>query len=249
MEKELKQSLAPIVCGAEKNSKIVIGYVEKIHKNDVGEIPVTVGAVKRLLRSYWEEIKTIDNFFLETSTTGSYEIRMKPFCFEKISKLKNNLNKAEFDGENINNEVMMSVFGYEILIGIDCAWDDNPKTKVDEWDEASQGGSHRPCISVTAENLAKLEALYKLSEICYQEELKKVGKKIKTVTKGKVLTLKQLKDMIQNLGNIPRLKTEIEQIDDLIKRFGESFKVTVQVGCFYYPDKVWDELVEKMKPK
>jgi len=52
--------------------------------------------------------------------------------------------------------------------------------------------------------------------------------------------------MIQNLENIPRLKTEMEQIDDLIKRFGESFKVTVQVGCFYYPHEAWNKLVESV---
>jgi hypothetical protein len=92
--------------------KFVIGYDDEIHGEDSVEynFKLPVGAIKRLIRSYYEEIYSICSMWIQCGQTGSYEIRMEPYCNRMISEIVKQLNKHGFNGQKIVDEVFNRSF-------------------------------------------------------------------------------------------------------------------------------------------
>jgi hypothetical protein len=99
--------LKPIQMGS-----VVIGYNEEIHKDDAIKVPITLplGAIKRLISSYLEDIVEIHQVFVYCGQSGSTEIRQLPYCELMLSGIIEALNKNGQDGKAIINEIFDAEF-------------------------------------------------------------------------------------------------------------------------------------------
>ena len=84
-----------------------IGYNKEIHEDDSVEFSykLPLGAIKRLLESYFQEIYSIDAEWVYYKTTGSTEIRIKPYCYSMIGEIGSQLDKHGLKGKKIVDEV------------------------------------------------------------------------------------------------------------------------------------------------
>ena len=99
--------LEPILTGAG-----VIGYNKEIHDEDsvVFSYKLPLGAIKRLIRSYYKDINDIDAFWVYYRSTGSDEIRKQPYCYRMIGELQKQLDKHGLKGRTIIDEVFNKYF-------------------------------------------------------------------------------------------------------------------------------------------
>src|SRR3990167_9820281 len=90
----------------------IIGYNEEIHDEDSVEFTykLPLGAIKRLIKSYYEDIQSIDSASVYMATSGSSEIRMHPYCYRMIADLRKQLDKHSLNGEKIGDEVFDQYF-------------------------------------------------------------------------------------------------------------------------------------------
>lgn len=91
---------------------VVIGFDPEIHDEDAIEFTykLPLGAIKRLIKSYMQDIKSIDEEWTYTQDTGSYEIRMSPYCNKMLFAIEKQLNKLGLKGKNIIDEVFNQYF-------------------------------------------------------------------------------------------------------------------------------------------
>lgn len=90
----------------------ILGHYPEIHEEDAIEFTykLPLGAIKRLIRSYYETIKSIDSSGVYAGTSGSYEIRMWPYCYRVLGDIVQQLNKHGLDGKKIDEEVFNFYF-------------------------------------------------------------------------------------------------------------------------------------------
>ena len=91
---------------------IVIGYNEEIHYEDsiIFSYKLPLGAIKRLIRSYFEDIESVDEEWVYFAQTGSWENRIKPYCYRMIDSLSKQLDKNGFNGKKIIDDVFDQYF-------------------------------------------------------------------------------------------------------------------------------------------
>ncbi len=94
---------------------ITLGYNKEIHEDDSIEFSyrLPLGAIKRLIKSYYEDILYIHQEFSYTGQTGSWEIRMKPYCNRMIVVIQKQLDKHNLNGKKIVDEVFDQYFKSE----------------------------------------------------------------------------------------------------------------------------------------
>ena len=90
----------------------VLGYDPEIHDEDSVEFTykLPLGAIKRLIKSYYEDIQSIDSASVYMATSGSSEIRMHPYCYRMIADLRKQLDKHGLNGKKICDEVFDQYF-------------------------------------------------------------------------------------------------------------------------------------------
>lgn len=107
---ERNKGLEPMI-----GKNFTIGYVPEIHKEDAIEVKLTlpIGAVKRLFKSYYEDIKenAIENVYLRQ--TSSYYGRLNDYAAEMIIFIRNQLNQQGLKGEELENDVFNQYFKEE----------------------------------------------------------------------------------------------------------------------------------------
>src|SRR3989344_3251179 len=89
-----------------------IGYNKEIHEDDAIEFTykLPLGATKRLIKSYYEDIQRIDSDYIYYASTGSYEIRMRPYYYRMIFDLRKQLDKHGLNWKKIDGEVFDRYF-------------------------------------------------------------------------------------------------------------------------------------------
>lgn len=105
--KEFMEALRPI-----RGEGHVIGYVEEIHKDGAIKVTITLplGAIKRLISSYYETLEAIAQMSVYYGQTGSWEIRQKPYCDLMLDELICILNLHGQDGVTICQEIWDAKF-------------------------------------------------------------------------------------------------------------------------------------------
>ena len=100
--------LEPMAVG----DRFVIGYDEEIHYEDSIEFfyKLPLGAIKRLIRSYYEYIQMYDEENVYFATLSSSGMRGRPYCYRMINDLIKQLNKHGLNGEKIDDEVFARYF-------------------------------------------------------------------------------------------------------------------------------------------
>lgn len=90
----------------------VIGYNEEIHQDDSIELnyKLPLGAIKRLIKSYYSEIRSIDEQSVYLAITGSTEIRLHPYCYRMLANIQQQLDKHGCKGKKIIDEVFNQYF-------------------------------------------------------------------------------------------------------------------------------------------
>ncbi len=93
-------------------SRFIIGYNSEIHSDDALEFSykLPLGAIKRLIESYYKDIQLIDSSGVYCGNSGSWEIRMHPYCYRMIANLRKQLYSHGFNGEEIDDEVFDQYF-------------------------------------------------------------------------------------------------------------------------------------------
>ncbi len=126
--------LEPVLTGAG-----VIGYNKEIHEDDsiVFSYKLPLGAIKRLIKSYYKDINDIDAFWVYYGSTGSDEIRVKPYCYRMIGEIQSQLVKHGLKGKEIVDEIFDAYFkkDYEKL----------EKFQKNHGDDDVQSESFKPC--------------------------------------------------------------------------------------------------------
>ncbi len=89
-----------------------IGYDQEIHGDDSLEFNylLPIGAIKRLIKSYFEDMESIDQSSTYGGMTGSYEIRMRPYCNQMLNEIEKQLNTHRVNGRKIIDEVFEAYF-------------------------------------------------------------------------------------------------------------------------------------------
>lgn len=114
-EKELKVKSTERNKGIEpmrlKNG-IVFGYDPEIHDEDAIEFTykLPLGAIKRFIKSYMQSMKSIDQTFTYSHDSGSYEIRMYPYCVRMLLDIEKQLNEHKLCSKKIVDEVYSMYF-------------------------------------------------------------------------------------------------------------------------------------------
>ena len=91
---------------------LIMGYSEEIHGDDSTEFTykLPLGAIKRLIKSYYENLRSICEASTYLGQSGSSEIRLEPYCRRMISDIVGQLNKNGLNGEKIEEEVFDQYF-------------------------------------------------------------------------------------------------------------------------------------------
>ncbi len=93
-------------------NRFVMGHNEEIHQDDSIEFKykLPLGAIKRLIKSYYSDIRGIDEQWVYLATTGSTEIRLQPYCSRMLANIKEQLDKHGHKGKKIIDEVFDQYF-------------------------------------------------------------------------------------------------------------------------------------------
>ena len=99
---ERNKGLEPLPTGVG-----IIGYDPEIHKEDSLEFSykLPIGAIKRLIHSYYEDIKMYDEENVYLATSSSSGLRGQPYCYRMIDDIRKQLDKHGFNGKQIVDEV------------------------------------------------------------------------------------------------------------------------------------------------
>ena len=91
---------------------LIMGYNEEIHGDDSIEFTykLPLGAIKRLIKTYYENLRSIFEESTYMGQTGSSEIRMEPYCNRMIGEIIEQLDKHGLDGKKIDDEVFDRYF-------------------------------------------------------------------------------------------------------------------------------------------
>lgn len=90
----------------------IVGYVPEIHNEDAQEFTfkLPIGAIKRLIKSYYEDIKEVDEEGVYLHQSGSMGLRLRPYCYRMIDEVSKQLNKHGLEGKKIVDEVFDMYF-------------------------------------------------------------------------------------------------------------------------------------------
>jgi hypothetical protein len=90
----------------------VIGYDREIHDEDSLEFKyrLPLGAIKRLIISYYEDIKMFDEEWVYLATSSSSGLRITPYCYRMLGDIEKQLDKRGFNGKEIIREVFDRYF-------------------------------------------------------------------------------------------------------------------------------------------
>ncbi|OGG13506.1 hypothetical protein A2773_03315 [Candidatus Gottesmanbacteria bacterium RIFCSPHIGHO2_01_FULL_39_10] len=95
----------------------IIGYNEEIHDEDSLEFTykLPLGAIKRLITSYYDDIRSYDEENIYLATSSSSGLRGEPYCYRMLSDIGNQLDKHGLNGKKIDDEIFDNGFkaGYE----------------------------------------------------------------------------------------------------------------------------------------
>lgn len=115
-----KQNKNPKVISTKRNkgiepisaNRFIIGYNEEIHSDDSIEFSykLPLGAIKRLIKSYHEDLLSIYQDSTYLGQSGSWEIRMLPYCHAMLSNIEKQLNECGLNGNEICKEVFDKYF-------------------------------------------------------------------------------------------------------------------------------------------
>ena len=96
----------------KRTGNYVMGYITEIHEDDALELTykLPLGAIKRLIQSYFEEIEAIDQAWVYLGNSGSWEIRMEPYCYRMLGSIEKELNNHTLDGKKIINDIFIKFF-------------------------------------------------------------------------------------------------------------------------------------------
>lgn len=89
-----------------------VGYNPEIHEEDDLEFTykLPLGAIKRLIRSYYEDIQMYDEELVYLSTSSSSGLRGEPYCYRMLSDIRKQLSKYGLNGKKIIDEVFDQYF-------------------------------------------------------------------------------------------------------------------------------------------
>lgn len=101
------KGLEPVITGVG-----IIGYDPEIHEEDsqVFSYKLPLGAIKRLIRSYYDTIQNCDEENIYLATSSSSGMRAQSYCYRVISDLVEQLDKNKLDGEQIADEIFNRYF-------------------------------------------------------------------------------------------------------------------------------------------
>lgn len=90
----------------------IIGYNEEIHIEDSQEFTykLPLGAIKRLIKSYYEDIQMYDEENVYLATCSSTGDRARPYCYRMLNEIKKQLNDHGFNGKEIDDQVFNRYF-------------------------------------------------------------------------------------------------------------------------------------------
>src|SRR5260221_13361126 len=102
LKSERNEGLEPMQLG-----NFIAGFDSEIHEEDVIEhtYKLPLGAVKRLIRSYYDDIESIDSEGVYLCSSGSWGLRMWPYCHKMLNNIIEQLNKHGLKGKEIFDEV------------------------------------------------------------------------------------------------------------------------------------------------
>ncbi len=102
------KGLEPIIAG----KRFIIGYDSEIHGEDSYEFTymLPVGAIKRLIKSYFEEMESVDQESAYLNQSGSHGLRMYSYADRMLGDLRKQLDKHLLPGEKIIDEVFDAYF-------------------------------------------------------------------------------------------------------------------------------------------
>lgn len=100
--------LAPMIAG----KKFIIGYDQEIHEDDAIEFSykLPLGAIKRLIESYYKDIQMYDEENVYLATSSSSGLRGKPYCYQMLASTRKQLDKHGLNGKKIDDEVFSNQF-------------------------------------------------------------------------------------------------------------------------------------------
>src|SRR3990167_11353643 len=90
----------------------IIGYNKEIHIEDSLEFTykLPLGAIKRLIRSYYKDIQMYDEENVYLATSSSSGDRGRPYCYRMLSDIRKQLDKHGLIGKKIDDEVFELYF-------------------------------------------------------------------------------------------------------------------------------------------
>jgi len=102
-----KNILKPII-----GKSYVAGWNPEIFGDDSVEynFKLPLGAIRRLICSYYENIYSVIQGWVDFKLSGSYEIRIKAYAYNMLDYLAEQLNKNRLNGQKIINEVYNQSF-------------------------------------------------------------------------------------------------------------------------------------------
>lgn len=91
----------------QAGARMIIGYDPEIHDDDSVEFTyrLPLGAIKRLIQSYYEDIETYEAEWVYYAQSSSSGIRVVPYCYRMLDDIRKQLDKHELNGEIIVDEV------------------------------------------------------------------------------------------------------------------------------------------------
>jgi hypothetical protein len=125
-EKQFMESLNPL-----KVSGMVIGYDKELHNDHAMKINITLplGAIKRLMESYLEDLAWIREACVYNGMSGSTEIRLGPYCNFMLNQLIEAVTVNGQDGKAVCDEVFERKF----------------KKRHDDMDSYKKAQENEPC--------------------------------------------------------------------------------------------------------
>lgn len=104
------KGLEPIV-----GKQFIIGYDREIHGEDSVELTYTLplGAIKRLIQSYFEEMEMVDRESVYLNQSGSHGLRMYSYASRMLKDLEKQMKKHGLPGKRIIKEVFNVYFKKE----------------------------------------------------------------------------------------------------------------------------------------
>ncbi len=102
------KGLEPMLLG----TKGIIGYNPEIHDEDSVEFTykLPLGAIKRLIISYFKDIQMYDEEWIYCSQSSSSMIRGFPYCNRMLGEIHRQLDKHSLNGKKIIDEVFDEYF-------------------------------------------------------------------------------------------------------------------------------------------